>query len=432
MSNTLSLRLIPALLAVAFSGLASASGFQLLGEQSASTLGNAGAGSAAAAENASVQYYNPAAMTQLAGRNASFGLTLVNTSFTLNNQGSVTGAFTNAGNGGDAGNLSVVPNAYLSWQLASDWWVGLGIGAPFGLKTEYSAPWVGSAHSNSFDIKTFNINPSIAWRANDWISLGAGVSWQRMEATYKKATAAGTTTIPGVGPVPLQLFNSTLDASDNSWNWNVGVLLTPAEKTKIGLSYRSTTEYTLSGSLDTGGPSMPVALGLSSSADAKIKLPDTFILSLAQGIGDNWELLGDISWTGWSSIPYVDIVRTSGRQAGTTALRLDPQFKDAWRFALGANYKFNEQFKLRTGIAYDNTPVPNAEHRLASLPDNNRTWLSVGMQYKPTKESALDVGFAYLFVQDAPINNLTATGGLLRGNYDDSAWLLGAQYSTFF
>ena len=177
---------------------------------------------------------------------------------------------------------------------------------------------------------------------------------------------------------------------------------------------------------------MPVALGLSSSADAKVKLPDTFILSLAQGIGDNWELLGDISWTGWSSIPYIDIVRTSGRQNGTTALRLDPQFKDAWRFALGANYKLNEQVKLRTGIAYDNTPVPNAEHRLASLPDNNRTWLSVGAQYKPTKESALDVGFAYLFVQDAPINNLTATGGLLRGNYDDSAWLLGAQYSMSF
>ena len=237
MSNSLTLRLIPALLAVAFSGAASASGFQLLGEQSATALGNAGAGSAAAAENASVQYYNPAAMTQLAGRNASFGLTLVNTSFTLNNQGSVTGAFTNTGNGGDAGGLGVVPNAYLSWQLASDWWVGLGIGAPFGLKTEYSSPWVGSAHSNSFDIKTFNINPSIAWRANDWLSLGAGVSWQRMEANYKKATAAGTTTIPGVGPVPLQLFNSTLDANDNSWNWNVGVLLTPAEKTKIGLDH---------------------------------------------------------------------------------------------------------------------------------------------------------------------------------------------------
>ena len=431
MQKNLTPRLIPALLAIAFSGAASASGFQLL-EQNGSGLGNAYAGSAVAAENASVQYFNPAAMTQLAGRNASFGLVLVNTSFELDNQGSRTGVFTGAGNGGDAGGLGMIPNAYLSWQVAPEWWVGLGIGAPFGLKTEYNTAWLGSAHSNSFDIKTYNINQSVAWRANEWISLGAGVSWQRMDATYKKATAAGPATLPGLGTFPLYLFNTELDADDTSWNWNVGVLLTPAEKTKIGLSYRSTTSYTLSGSLSTSGPNPVLAGALSSSAEAEINLPDTFIFSVVQGIGDNWELLGDISWTGWSSVPYVDIVATSGANNGRTVQTLDTKFNDTWRFALGANYKLSEQVKLRTGIAFDNTPVPDAQHRLASLPDNDRTWLSVGAQYKPTKQTALDVGFAYLFVKDAPIDNLTATGGLIRGDYSDSAWILGGQYSMGF
>src|SRR5512139_2630883 len=129
MQKNITPRLIPALLAIAFSGAAGASGFQLL-EQNGSGLGNAYAGSAAAAENASVQFFNPAAMTQLAGRNASLGLVLVNTSFELDNQGSSTCVFTNAGNGGDAGGLGLIPNAYLSWQVAQDWWVGLGIGAP--------------------------------------------------------------------------------------------------------------------------------------------------------------------------------------------------------------------------------------------------------------------------------------------------------------
>jgi len=118
MQKNLTPRLIPALLAIAFSGAASASGFQLMGEQSASGIGNAGAGSAAVAENASTIYYNPAGMTKLAGRNASLGLSIVNTSFTLDNQGSSTGVFTNAGNGGDAGGLGYVPNMYLSWQVA--------------------------------------------------------------------------------------------------------------------------------------------------------------------------------------------------------------------------------------------------------------------------------------------------------------------------
>jgi long-chain fatty acid transport protein len=175
-----------------------------------------------------------------------------------------------------------------------------------------------------------------------------------------------------------------------------------------------------------------LASALSSSAKADIKLPDTFVFSVTQGIGDNWEVLGDISWTGWSSVPYVDIVATSGLNNGRTVQTLDTKFNDTWRFALGANYKLNEQVKLRTGIAYDNTPVPDAQHRLASLPDNDRTWLSVGAQYKPTKASALDVGFAYLFVKDAPINNLTASGGLIRGTYSDSAWILGGQYSMGF
>ena len=432
MQKNITPRLIPALLAIAFSGTASASGFQLL-EQNGSGLGNSYAGSAVVAENASVQFFNPAAMTQIAGRNASLGWFIVNTSFTLDNQGSSTGVFTNAGNGGDAGGLGYLPNMYLSWQVAPEWWVGLGIGAPFGLKTEYNTAWLGSAHSNSFDIKTFNINPSVAWRANDWISLGAGVSLQMMKADYKKATAAGPATLPVFGSQPLYLYNTELKADDTSWNWNVGVLLTPAEKTKIGLSYRSTTSYTLSGDLTTSGPNPVLASALSSNADADIKLPDTFIFSVSQGIGDNWELLGDISWTGWSSIPYVDIIaHIRALPTVRTAQTLDTKFNDAWRFALGANYKLNEQVKLRTGIAYDNTPVPDAQHRLASLPDNDRTWLSVGAQYKPTKDSALDVGFAYLFVKDAPIQNLTTTGGLIKGTYSDSAWILGGQYSMGF
>ncbi|MGB8544823.1 MAG: outer membrane protein transport protein, partial [Azonexus sp.] len=94
MQRNITPRLIPALLAIAFSGTASASGFQLMGEQSASGIGNAGAGSAATAENASTIFYNPAGMTKIAGRNASLGLSIVNTSFTLDNKGSSTGVFT--------------------------------------------------------------------------------------------------------------------------------------------------------------------------------------------------------------------------------------------------------------------------------------------------------------------------------------------------
>ena len=444
MQKNITPRLIPALLAIAFSGTASASGFQLLGEQSASGIGNAGAGSAAAAENASVQFYNPAAMTDLKAIEVSAGLTAVKTSFEFSNNGSITPGL--SGDGGNGGGWGFVPNMYGSWAVTKDIYLGLGIGAPFGLKTEYNTPWTGSAQSTSFEIKTMNINPSIAWRATEWMSIGAGINWQKIDATYKRA--AGTDGLPIINPAtgrpvgiyPAGLLPSTavkLEMDDDAWGWNIGALFKPAAQTKIGISYRSEIKYTTTGNVSVSGPSALVNAAGSSGIKADITVPDTFIVSLSQGLGDQWELLADVSWTGWSSIPQVDIVRTSATTTspvGSTAQTLETKFNDAWRFALGANYKLNDAWKLRFGIAYDQTPVPNAEYRLTSLPDNDRIWFSTGFQWKPAPNMALDVGAAYLYLQDADINNnqLAQGRGLVRGSYDDSAFLLGTQFSMSF
>jgi long-chain fatty acid transport protein len=145
-------------------------------------------------------------------------------------------------------------------------------------------------------------------------------------------------------------------------------------------------------------------------------------------------LLGDLSWTGWSSIPKIDIVRTSGAAAGTVAQTLDTEFRDTWRVAVGANYKYNDAWKFKYGVAYDQTPVKGATTRLASLPDNNRIWLSTGAQWKLSQASTLDFGLAYLYLKDAQIqNNQAAAGrGALNGTYKDSGWVMGLQYSQSF
>ena len=436
MPRNITPRLIPALLAVAFSGAASASGFALW-EQNASGLGNAFAGSAAVADNASTIYFNPAGMTRLQAREFSLGANIITTSFQFQNDGSRVGAFQLAGDGGDGGGTSFVPNGYLSWQVAPDWYVGLGIGAPYG-NVEYDAPWKGSAHSNSFEIKTYNINPSVAWRANEWLSLGAGVSWQRITANYKSAVGIGGLTPAQTAAIAAS--TKEFDADDDSWNWNIGALFTVAPQTRIGVSYRSKTKYTLDGNISVTGPSAAINLAGSSGAKTDVDLPDLFILSIAQGIGDQWEILGDVSWMGWSSVKELDIVRTSPSltsPAGSTAQILETRFKDTWRFALGANYKMRQDIKFRAGIAYDNSPVPNDEYRITSLPDNDRTWLTAGVQWKPTPTSALDFGAAYIWVKETSINNpgwarANPPQGLLRGDYDSYSWLLGAQYSMGF
>lgn len=389
----MTLRTVPALLLAIFSGAASAAAFQLW-EQNASGLATAYAGSAAVADNASTVFFNPAGMTQLKGGQLSVGVTGVGPSYKFNNQGSTT----TGGNGGDAGSWAAVPNAYMSWQLTPNLFLGLGISAPFGLATEYKdANWVGRVQAIKSEIKTVNYNPSLAYRVNDKVSLGFGVNYQTMDA---ELTSAG----------------SQLKGDDAPWGWNAGALFTLSPAMRVGVSYRSALNYTLEG---TANGVVPIR--------ADVKLPDTFILSVWQQVSDNWEAMGDLSYTRWSSLQSLNVIsRNSGAQLTSETFNYD----NSWRFAWGAAYKSSDALKLKFGIAYDRTPVNNAD-RSARVPDNDRIWFTLGGQWNAGKAGKLDLGYAYLYVKDPSIEQ-TKGANTLRGSYDASAQVLGLQYSLGF
>ncbi|MCX5830901.1 MAG: OmpP1/FadL family transporter [Deltaproteobacteria bacterium] len=413
------------LAALLCSGNVWAAGFQLF-EQNASGIGNAYAGSAAVAENASTIFFNPAGMTKLQAQEISLGLTAVKPSIKFSNTGStipvpaaVYGPNTGT-DGGDGGGWNLIPNAFLSSVLTKDLYVGLGISAPFGLATEYESSFWGRYQSIKFSVETLNVNPSLAYRVNDMISIGVGANLQNMKAEYISQTISG--------------IQGTLKADDYAWGWNAGVLLQLAPATRLGVSYRSSVKHTLKGTLSTSSPlpTPPLPPGSNTAANAPatgdIELPDTAIVSFTQGLGSRWELLGDISWTRWSSVEAVNIYNVT---IGATVKKLDTQFKDSWRAAFGANYKASEDWKFRFGLAFDQTPVPDAEHRMVSLPDSDRIAVATGVQYKPTKNSALDLGVEYLFMKATDINNSSA--GLVKGDYsNNNALILGAQCSMSF
>jgi long-chain fatty acid transport protein len=410
--NALRLRLLPACLLAAFSGTAAA-GFQLW-EQNASGIGTAYAGSAAIADNASTIFFNPAGMTQLSGVRVSLGVSAVGPSFEFNDRGSSgTGLVTglSGGDGGDAGGWSAVPNAYLSWQLSPQWFVGFGISAPFGLATDYDDGWIGRYHSLKADIRTVNFNPSVAYKVNDKISLGFGVNYQLIDAKMTSLTHVG---------IPV---TSELKGDDSAWGWNAGALFTLSPSMRVGVSYRSAMRYTIDGEQSVATTVFP--------AKTKVELPDTFILSVWQQVSDRWEAMGDLSYTDWSDFDKADIVtKSTGTLLGSEPFN----YRDAWRIAWGAAYKANEAWKIKFGIAFDHTPTSDS-HRTARVPDNDRLWLTLGAQWKPSKESAVDVGYAYLYLRDPSINQtkvLPAGTATLRGRYDDSGHVLGIQYSHGF
>lgn len=417
---------LPALVASAISGSAAAAGFALW-EQNAAGIGNAFAGSAALAEDASTIYFNPAGMVMLPGRSFVVGADVVGTSNGFNNNASVAAAGRPlGGNGGDAGGWAVIPFGYLSWQVSPTIFLGVGMGAPFGLKTEYDSGWIGRFQATKSEIKSINLNPSLAWKVNDQFSLGFGVSYQRFEAELGNMVSLGA--------------NGEIDAKvtgdDDSWGWNIGALFKLSPSTRIGASYRSAITQKIEGDASfgrTGNAAVDAFINANlpnGAIKANIKLPDSFIFSVVQQLTDKWEMVGDVSWTGWSNIPRLQIYRTSGALLSQEELQWD----DTWRVALGGNYKYNDQWKIRFGIAYDQTPV-NDTYRAPRLPDEDRTWFSIGAQYKPNKDATIDFGYSYLFIKDASINNNSGsqlTKGLINGNYDSHTHILGIQYSQGF
>lgn len=382
------LRTLPLLILTAFSASASAAAFQLL-EQNASGLGTAYAGSAAVAEDASTIYFNPAGMTQLSGRQVSFGVNAVGPSYKFRDN-------TGASSGGDAGGWSAVPNAYMSWQLAPDFYAGLGISAPFGLSTEYDSNWVGKARAIKSEIRTINYNPALAYRLNDKVSLGAGLNYQTIDAEM--------TSNPGA---PYRV-----KGDDGSWGWNAGALFTLSPAMRVGISYRSAVSHRLDGTRTLGPGTSP--------ATADIKLPGTFILSVWQQLSDRWEMMGDFSYTRWSSLDQLVIHRTGGTDVENF------NYKNSWRLAWGAAYKYTPALKLKFGIAYDHSPVTDTD-RSPRVPDNDRLWLSLGGQWSSATYGKIDVGYSYLYVRDPSINQAPVVG-----KYDAGAHILGAQYSYGF
>ncbi|MGB4672362.1 MAG: OmpP1/FadL family transporter [Azovibrio sp.] len=378
---------LSAALLAAFSGTALAGGFQSM-EQNASGLGTGYAGSAAVADNASTIFYNPAGMTRLPARQVSLGLVGALHNYEFNNEGSVgTG-----GNGGDAGEWRALPNAYLSWALSPEWVVGLGISSPFSLHTDYDDNWLGRFQSVEAEVRTLNVNPSVAYKLSEKVSLGLGLNYQKI----KVDTALNN----GVGA----LVRTSTD--DSAWGWNAGVLFTLSPAMRIGVAYRSAIKYDLDEPVNLTGS--PAAV-----ASRNLDLPGTFTLSVWQQVSDRWEAMGDLSYTHW---------------------KVNDDFeRDSWRFAWGAAYKYNETWKSRFGISYDRSPLRDGE-RNAQLPDGHRIGFSIGGQYKPSQNSALDFGYTYQWMKNTRIDQAQAAVPVtrLKGEYDAGGHLLGVQYTQSF
>lgn len=439
MHNNLTLRLLPALIALAFAGSASAAGFKLQ-NQSGSGNGNAFAGAAAAAEDASTVFFNPAGMSLLPrGHNVSLSGTIISRSIEFTNQGSTTANATffplPQGDGGDGGGIAFLPHGYWVWGVNQSLSVGLGMGPTYGSRTEYNFDFIGRNAGYFFELKQFNINPSVAWKVNEQFSLGFGLNFAHNESHFKQGVPlvdpAGLTT----GGIPFAA-NNYLDVKGDAWaiGYNLGATWQILPSTRLGIAYRSALKFDLEGEQKYASPNARL---VNQDITAVLKTPAVTSFALSHKATDRLELLTDVTWTQWSVINTIDLKSAA---TGVDLNQLSYRFKDAWRFGLGANYQLTNDLKLRFGVAYDNTPVRSAANRTMTLPDSDRTWLSIGAKYNMSKMLSIDVGYSHIFFDEAKTERAVTTGypgvqttrQVIRGEFKTSADIFSAQLNMKF
>ena len=434
---------------LAMSGGAAASGFALI-EQSGSGLGNAYAGGAASAEDASTIFYNPAGMSRLTGKQVVVAANAIRPSAEFSNGSSVAASLQPlGGNGGDAGDWALVPNAYFAMEVNPQTRIGLGINAPFGLQTEYDPTWMGRFQAIKSKIETINLNPSVSYQVNDSISIGAGLNYQHIKgelssavnyagAIYAATLAGGASAAVAAATATAATAGgkaegtSSINGSDSAWGYNFGALFNVSPQTRVGLAYRSRIKYNLGGTVafdNRPGALAANPLVADGAVTLPITMPDSFSISAFHQLNEKWEIMADATWTGWSVLQQLKIDRASG----SSLINVQENWSDTWRVSAGASYRYNDQWMARVGVAFDQTPTSDA-FRTARIPDEDRTWLALGGQYKSAKESAVDFGYAHLFVKDSSINDIQAASGKgnLIGAYKNSVDILSAQYTHSF
>ncbi len=399
-------------------GPAHAAGIQIF-EQSPSGQGNAFAGAAAVAEDASTIFFNPAGMAFLDGSQVVGGLHIIIPRARFENGGSLNpvGAPQPGTQSIDGGALAVVPNFYVAHALTDRLWLGFGANSPFGLVTDYDTQWVGRYQADRSELTTINLNPSIAYRVTDWLSLAAGFDLVYADALLSNAVDFGAL----LGAPGTLDGNSEVLGDDWAPSWNVGVMLQPFEGTRIGLAYRHKSVLHLRGNADflvPAGAAAVLAGGafIDTGVRAKITMPETATLAVYQQVTPELEVFADVTWTRWTRFQQLVVVFDNPLQPASV---LQLNWNNTFRVAGGLNYKVGDRSKLRFGFAYDPSPVTDF-NRGPRIPDDDRYWFSVGYSLEVLDGLSLDVAFTHILVPgDVDINFAPGgVAGTVRGKYD--------------
>ena len=322
-------------------------------------------------------------------------------------------------NGGDYLGPAFVPAMYAGMPLSDRLKVGFGFNGPWGVVAKPdNQNWAGQFEARTSELRTYNFNPVASYQLTPTLTVGAGAQVEYAEATLKSAFPnLGAFQGLFLGVPPNQVLESAfggpkpnlvVEGDDFGFGYTLGVLWRPMSGTDIGLGFRSSVEHTFEGNIFVAGVS---DLG-SARTSTDLEIPEIATASLRQSVSERLTILATVMWTNWSDLNQVVIQAKSsnanlGAVAGSPVAILPFHWHDSWFFSGGVEFEVNDRMTVRSGVAYEESPVQNPVERSARVPDTNRVWLSIGATRNISQTMTLNLAYSHVFFEDGSIDRTT-------------------------
>ncbi|MBI5729981.1 MAG: outer membrane protein transport protein [Ignavibacteriales bacterium] len=403
-----------------FAGSTYAGGFQT-GTQNARAMGM-GNSFVGMALDASSIYYNPAGLTNIRGFNLVAGTTLIMPTVDFTGPNPLTTKTTTV-----ARTFTPI-NFYGAYTLDDGWTVGIGVYNPFGLGSEWPDGWIGKSLAVKTELRTFYFNPTVAYKVNEYFSVGAGFSYVISDVTFLQAFDVPAIPLaPGVSLPAVQNAKVTLEGKgDPGFTFNFGFLFKPNDVISFGFSYRHSVELNFSGDLTfTDLPAKPTGFPIGHSdlfPSGKGKATLTMPYDLRAGVSFNatkdFTINADLMFIGWES--YKNLIVDFDKNTSVWKDVLSPkQWENTFGFKFGGEYRIKD-LALRAGYVYDGSPIPS-KYMDPSLPGANRNEFTLGVGYQFTPNIRFDA--AYQFISFS--NTISDSKIPFNGQYENSTNLFG-------
>ena len=333
---------------VLFSSLSFAAGL-ILYEINSPLTGTASAGWAALAEDASTAFTNPAGMTRLDRSQLLVGAQplIVTSKFDPSPATTFSGT-----DGGNAGGVLPSLGGYYVQSFSDRFKMGFSLLSYFGLGLDYGDDWVGRYYVEKSDFLTLAISPSVAYKVNDWLSIGA--MFNVLYSMLHSQTAINNLLVEPDGQIKYE-------DDDFGFGGGFGLLIEPRKGTRFGVTYYSPVDLSFSDvpELNGLGPVLGgilTRLGLiGRDVGMDITIPQWIMVSAYQQVTDKFAIMGNFGWQDWSQFGDVDISLSVNPET-TKSFNNNVEFKDTWHVAIGAQYRVCEPWLLSAGFAYDSSP----------------------------------------------------------------------------